>query len=69
MDYGGWYDTTKLERKEIQDCQYVASMNPTAGSFFINDRLMGHFSVFAVTVPSDDDLKECYSCTTFREVF
>ena len=33
------YDRTKLTLKEIDNCQYVACMNPTAGSFAINPRL------------------------------
>jgi dynein heavy chain len=47
MDYGSWYDTVKLEKKEIHDVQYLASMNPTAGSFTIDPRLQGLFATFA----------------------
>jgi hypothetical protein len=39
VDYGHWYDRTKLTPKIIQDCQYVAALNPSVGSFFINPRL------------------------------
>lgn len=48
LDYGHWYDRSKLTLKEIQNCQYVSCMNPTAGSFTINPRLLRHFCVFAV---------------------
>ncbi|EMP26627.1 Dynein heavy chain 11, axonemal [Chelonia mydas] len=41
IDYGHWYDRQKLMVKEIHNCQYVACMNPTAGSFTINPRLQG----------------------------
>uniref|UniRef100_A0A8D3CJW0 Dynein axonemal heavy chain 11 n=1 Tax=Scophthalmus maximus TaxID=52904 RepID=A0A8D3CJW0_SCOMX len=52
LDYGHWYDRQKLTLKEIHNTQYVACMNPTAGSFNINPRLQRHFSVFAVNFPS-----------------
>jgi dynein heavy chain len=45
------YDRAKLLLKEIHNVQYVACMNPTAGSFTINPRLQRHFSVFAVSFP------------------
>ena len=48
LDYKHWYDRTKITLKEINNVQYVACMNPTAGSFTINPRLQRHFSVFAV---------------------
>ncbi|KAM9852522.1 dynein axonemal heavy chain 11 [Aulostomus maculatus] len=54
LDYGHWYDRQKLTLKEIHNTQYVACMNPTAGSFSINPRLQRHFSVFAVNFPSSE---------------
>uniref|UniRef100_A0A7N6BNC5 AAA+ ATPase domain-containing protein n=1 Tax=Anabas testudineus TaxID=64144 RepID=A0A7N6BNC5_ANATE len=54
LDYGHWYDRQKLTLKEIHNTQYVACMNPTAGSFSINPRLQRHFSVFAVNFPSPE---------------
>lgn len=33
------YDRQKLTLKEIHNTQYVACMNPTAGTFIINPRL------------------------------
>uniref|UniRef100_A0A665V5K8 Dynein, axonemal, heavy chain 11 n=1 Tax=Echeneis naucrates TaxID=173247 RepID=A0A665V5K8_ECHNA len=54
LDYGHWYDRQKLILKEIHNTQYVACMNPTAGSFSINPRLQRHFSVFAVNFPSTE---------------
>ncbi|MGH0142545.1 UNVERIFIED_CONTAM: hypothetical protein FKN15_019724 [Acipenser sinensis] len=61
MDYKHWYDRQKLTLKEIHNCQYVACMNPTAGSFTINSRLQRHFTVFAVNFPSADALEAIYS--------
>ncbi|XP_030057583.1 dynein axonemal heavy chain 11 [Microcaecilia unicolor] len=61
IDYGHWYDRQKLTLKEIHNCQYIACMNPTAGSFSINPRLQRHFTVFAVNFPSSDALETIYS--------
>lgn len=33
------YDRQKLTLKDVHNCQYVACMNPTAGSFTIDPRL------------------------------
>ena len=52
MDYGSWFDTARLEKKDIRDVQYIASMNPTAGSFLVDPRLQGHFATFACLLPS-----------------
>lgn len=61
MDYGHWYDRTKLTMKEIMKVQYVSCMNPTSGSFTINPRLQRHFSVFALSFPGMDALSTIYS--------
>lgn len=37
-DYQHWYDISKLSIKDIANCQHMASMNPSAGSFFVNPR-------------------------------
>jgi dynein heavy chain len=57
MDYGTIFDRGDLGfRKEIVDVQYVAAMNPTAGSFNITERLQWQFSTFACMMPSSSDL-------------
>ncbi|XP_015272477.1 PREDICTED: dynein heavy chain 17, axonemal [Gekko japonicus] len=61
MDHGHWYDRTKLTLKDIHNCQYVACMNPTAGSFTIDSRLQRHFCVFAVSFPGQEALTAIYS--------
>ncbi|XP_063983406.1 dynein beta chain, ciliary [Diachasmimorpha longicaudata] len=61
LDYGHWYDRTKLTLKDIHNCQYVSCMNPTAGSFTINPRLQRHFAVFAVSFPNHECLMTIYS--------
>uniref|UniRef100_A0A672V7V5 Dynein axonemal heavy chain 17 n=1 Tax=Strigops habroptila TaxID=2489341 RepID=A0A672V7V5_STRHB len=61
LDYGHWYDRTKLSLKEIRNVQYVSCMNPTAGSFTINPRLQRHFCVFALSIPGQEALSRIYS--------
>ncbi|KAM6343872.1 dynein axonemal heavy chain 9 isoform 1-T1 [Alca torda] len=61
LDYGHWYDRTKLSLKEITNVQYVSCMNPTVGSFTINPRLQRHFCVFALSTPGQDALSRIYS--------
>ncbi|XP_043570859.1 dynein axonemal heavy chain 17-like [Chiloscyllium plagiosum] len=61
LDHGHWYDKVKLTLKDIHNCQYVACMNPTAGSFTIDSRLQRHFCVFAVSFPGQDALQSIYS--------
>ncbi|KAJ7345633.1 hypothetical protein JRQ81_001583, partial [Phrynocephalus forsythii] len=60
LDYNHWYDRQKLILKEIRNCQYITCMNPTAGSFSVNQRLQRHFSVFAMHFPGTDALATIY---------
>nr|XP_054501355.1 dynein axonemal heavy chain 9-like [Agelaius phoeniceus] len=61
LDYGHWYDRSRLSLKEVSNVQYVSCMNPTAGSFTINPRLQRHFCVFALSNPDQDSLSRIYS--------
>ncbi|KAB0366479.1 hypothetical protein FD754_010635 [Muntiacus muntjak] len=61
MDHGHWYDRQKLTLKDVHNCQYVACMNPTSGSFTIDPRLQRHFCVFAVSFPGQEALMSIYS--------
>ena len=61
LDYHHWYDRTKLSLKEISNVQYVACMNPTAGSFTITPRLQRHFSVFAISFPGIEAVQTIYT--------
>lgn len=61
LDYKHWYDRQKMVLKEVHNVQYVACMNPTAGSFTINPRLQRHFSVFAVSFPGMSALNTIYN--------
>ena len=61
MDYKSWFDRTDLSlKKNIVDVQFVAAMNPKAGSFTVNPRLQRHFAVLATQLPGDDDLRTIY---------
>ena len=48
LDYSHWYDRHKIVMKDIHNCQYVACMNPTAGSFTINPRLQVRFLLLKI---------------------
>ncbi|KAL5469213.1 hypothetical protein EMCRGX_G030437 [Ephydatia muelleri] len=61
LDYQHWYDRQKLTLKEIHNVQYVACMNPTAGSFTIDTRLQRHFQCVFCELPGQDALKTIYS--------
>ena len=61
MDLKTFYDRTDLSfRKEIDDCKYIAAMNPTAGSFTVADRVQRHFPVLACDIPSANEAKSIY---------
>ena len=60
LDYNHWYDRSKMQLKDIINCQYICAMNPTSGNFTINKRLQRHFTVLAVNAPSDNDLNTIY---------
>ncbi|KAK3590847.1 hypothetical protein CHS0354_024585 [Potamilus streckersoni] len=61
IDHGHWYDRAKLTLKDIHNTQYIACMNPTAGSFTIDSRLQRHFCVFAVNFPTLEALTTIYT--------
>ncbi|OXB71015.1 UNVERIFIED_CONTAM: hypothetical protein H355_008666 [Colinus virginianus] len=61
MDYQHWYDRTKLQPKEISNTQYLACLNPTAGSFVINPRLQRHFWPLSVPFPEQTSLFTIYN--------
>lgn len=65
MNYSHWYDRTKLQPRNLLGCQFVACMNPTAGSFFVNPRLQRHFFTLTVSFPGPTSLHTIFS--TFLE--
>ncbi|GAA54008.1 dynein beta chain ciliary, partial [Clonorchis sinensis] len=68
IDHGHFYDRQKLTLKRVSKTQYVAAMNPTAGSFTITPRLQRHFSVFALSFPDESAVKTIYS-TVLKQHF
>jgi dynein heavy chain len=55
-DYNHCYERSKWTLKNVQKTLYVAAMNPTAGSFTINERLQRHFWLASVTFPETNSL-------------
>ena len=60
FDYEAWYDRIKLQPREMQKCQFLSCMNPTAGSFYIDPRLQKSHMNFAVMMPSNEVLRFIY---------
>jgi len=60
IDYNHWYDRQKHTMKVVSNTQYVCAMNPKAGSFTINPRLLRHFTVFALSSPSSEASQTIY---------
>ena len=60
-DYGGFYDLKTLRMKKLDNTQLVSAMNPTAGSFFIIDRMQRHFATFGTPPPEAAVINMMYS--------
>ena len=60
FDYEAWYDRIKLQPREMQKCQFLSCMNPTAGSFYIDPRLQKSYMNFSVMMPNNEVLKFIY---------
>merc|ERR1719443_1987433 len=60
QDYGHWFDRAKITIKDIGNTQYICCMNPTAGSFVVNQRLQRHFWTCAVPFPDQHALHTIY---------
>ena len=60
MDYKHIYECSKMELMEFMNIQFIASMNPTAGSFNINPRLQRHFWICSIPFPGDDNIRSIY---------
>ena len=57
MQHQSIFDRADLGmRKDLVDIQYLAAMNPTAGSFEVCERCQRHFATFSITMPSKNDL-------------
>ena len=62
------WDMTKITLKDIGNTQYLACMNPTAGSFIVNPRLQRHFWTCSVPFPEQSALQTIYA-TSMRGHF
>ena len=60
IGWNHWFDRAKLTQKNINNTQYVACMNPTAGAFVINPRLQRLFMTLAVQFPGQDSLMQIF---------
>ncbi len=60
QDYGHWYDRSKITIKDIGNSQYLCCMNPTAGSFKVNQRMQRNFWCCAVPFPEQGALLTIY---------
>jgi dynein heavy chain len=60
IDYNHWYDREKVELKTISNTMYISAMNPTAGSFYVNPRLMRHFFTLLIQLPDNKSLIKIY---------
>eukprot|EP00877_Chromochloris_zofingiensis_P015255 jgi/Chrzof1/9984/Cz04g22250.t1 len=60
LGWGHCFDRAKLTQKNINNTQYVACMNPTAGSFTVNPRLQRLFMTLAMDFPGQDSLMKIY---------
>ena len=58
---GSRYDRTKLQLRNVSNCQYISALNPTAGSFIINPRLQRHFVTFSIGFPGPTSLHTIYN--------
>jgi dynein heavy chain len=61
-DYEHWYERgTKWALRDIKNTMYIASMNPTAGSFFVDPRLQRWFWIAAIPFPEQGSLNTIFS--------
>ena len=58
-------EQVKILMKEVNNTQYVACMNPTAGSFYITPRMQRHFVTIAVPMPPANIVR-CFSSPLLR---
>ena len=61
QDYKHWYDRQKITIKDIGNTQLLCAMNPSAGSFVVDQRLQRHFWTCSVPFPEQGSLLSIYS--------
>lgn len=60
IESSSFYDSESLALKVISGVSYMASLNPTAGSFRVGGRLQRHFVAQAVDQPSPEALSAIF---------
>ena len=61
VDHGFWYSRAKLTPMEIVDLQYIATMDPHAGSKHVEDRIAYKFVALGVGTPPREVLVKVFS--------
>ena len=61
-DYEHWFERgTKWALRDIKNTMYIAAMNPTAGSFFVDPRLQRWFWILAIPFPEQSSLNTIFA--------
>jgi dynein heavy chain len=60
VDYELMYEREKLGPRKVQNCNIVASLNPTAGSFVVDGRFQRQFATFSCQLPKTSSLMSIY---------
>ena len=60
VDYGMWYEREKLQTQYVKNCDIMACMNPTAGSFVVDARFQRQFTTFSCQLPPTASLQQIY---------
>jgi dynein heavy chain len=68
MDYGYWFDRTKVVKNYMCNLQILAAMGqPGGGRADMTDRMLSKFHVINYTIPSEQNLKRIFeSLATFK---
>ena len=60
VDHKMWYEREKLTPQKINNCDVMACMNPTAGSFVVDTRFQRQFATFSCQQPPAASLQTMY---------
>jgi dynein heavy chain len=60
VDYELMYEREKLGPRKVKNCEIVASLNPTAGSFIVDGRFQRQFATFSCQLPRAESLGTIY---------
>jgi len=61
MDHGTMYDKHDLSvAKQLTDCMFLSAMNPTQGSFTINERVQRQFVTLNCAMPTQSEMRTMF---------